>query len=269
MDSQLQPITSPETPKTNILVWLVGGIVILGVGIGIGLFLAKNIYPPLQILPAPTPSPIATVDPTANWKTYANISYKYSLKYPSDWKITTESGADPSSFPAPYFDSPCAGKTEPCSQILITTRAGLIKDLEPDFIINQTGSNPDIVSNKKEGMVGGEKASLFEYFQSNYSADWDSSNREYLKKGRLLYVVVVVHNDTKYTITYEETQKNIIRTGKDWKAKDVFDQILSTFRFVDQATPKPTCKPRPACLDTNPRCLLPETSDMCPPNQKL
>lgn len=29
-------------------------------------------------------------------------------------------------------------------------------------------------------------------------------------------------------------------------------------------TPTPTCRPRPACLDATPRCLIPETSDMCP-----
>jgi len=29
--------------------------------------------------------------------------------------------------------------------------------------------------------------------------------------------------------------------------------------------PLPTCRPRPACLDGNPPCLLPETPDMCPP----
>ncbi len=27
----------------------------------------------------------------------------------------------------------------------------------------------------------------------------------------------------------------------------------------------PTCRPRPPCLDANPRCLIPETTDMCPP----
>lgn len=27
----------------------------------------------------------------------------------------------------------------------------------------------------------------------------------------------------------------------------------------------PTCTPRPLCLDASPPCLLPETSDMCPP----
>ncbi len=28
--------------------------------------------------------------------------------------------------------------------------------------------------------------------------------------------------------------------------------------------PSPTCKPRPACLDATPRCMIAETSDMCP-----
>ena len=30
------------------------------------------------------------------------------------------------------------------------------------------------------------------------------------------------------------------------------------------ATPSPTCRPRPPCLDATPRCLIPETDDMCP-----
>lgn len=28
--------------------------------------------------------------------------------------------------------------------------------------------------------------------------------------------------------------------------------------------PTPTCRPRPACLDSIPRCMIPETSNMCP-----
>ncbi|MCL4416708.1 MAG: hypothetical protein M1365_08450 [Actinobacteria bacterium] len=42
------------------------------------------------------------------------------------------------------------------------------------------------------------------------------------------------------------------------------EKILSTFQF-NSLTPTPTCRPRPACLDATPRCLIPETSDMCPP----
>ncbi len=29
-------------------------------------------------------------------------------------------------------------------------------------------------------------------------------------------------------------------------------------------TTAPTCVPRPLCLDANPKCLIPETPDMCP-----
>ncbi len=39
-----------------------------------------------------TSSPISTplVDPTANWKTYTNAQYGYSIKYPSGWIITSK-----------------------------------------------------------------------------------------------------------------------------------------------------------------------------------
>jgi hypothetical protein len=30
----------------------------------------------------------------------------------------------------------------------------------------------------------------------------------------------------------------------------------------------PTCRPRPACLDATPRCMIPETAYMCPPHMK-
>lgn len=30
-------------------------------------------------------------------------------------------------------------------------------------------------------------------------------------------------------------------------------------------TPEISCKPRPACLDAKPKCLIAETPDMCPP----
>lgn len=35
------------------------------------------------------------------------------------------------------------------------------------------------------------------------------------------------------------------------------------------ASPTPTCRPRPACLDATPRCMIPETSDMCPKTPAL
>ena len=45
------------------------------------------------------------------------------------------------------------------------------------------------------------------------------------------------------------------------------NKILSTFKFLDQ-NPSATCIPRPACLDAVPRCLIPESENMCPPSPK-
>lgn len=41
------------------------------------------------------------------------------------------------------------------------------------------------------------------------------------------------------------------------------EQILATLKLT-ASTPSPTCRPRPACLDATPRCMIPETEDMCP-----
>lgn len=39
--------------------------------------------------------------------------------------------------------------------------------------------------------------------------------------------------------------------------------ILSSLKFSDITIP--SCTPRPACLDSEPRCMIAETEDMCPP----
>lgn len=45
-------------------------------------------------------------------------------------------------------------------------------------------------------------------------------------------------------------------------------QVSQSTPTIAAISPTPTCRPRPACLDATPRCLIPETSDMCPPSPK-
>lgn len=40
--------------------------------------------------------------------------------------------------------------------------------------------------------------------------------------------------------------------------------VLVCNSSAPRPTPTTSCKPRPACLDQNPHCMLPETEDMCP-----
>ncbi len=99
---QPQPITPPETPKPKLLLWVLGGVLLLAAGTAGGMVWSKQIYykPSLQLAPSPSPSgllPMVTknnetltpelakqilplVD-TANWKTYESKSYKFSFKW--------------------------------------------------------------------------------------------------------------------------------------------------------------------------------------------
>lgn len=43
-------------------------------------------------------------------------------------------------------------------------------------------------------------------------------------------------------------------------------QTIDRYVYITKQHPdRPWCTPRPACLDSTPRCLIAETADMCPP----
>ncbi len=50
--------------------------------------------------------------------------------------------------------------------------------------------------------------------------------------------------------------------GQNQSKKDVSQTPIITL----EPSPTPTCTPRPACLDSFPRCLMPEDINICPPS---
>jgi hypothetical protein len=84
----------PQQPKSNPVLRIVIGVAILAVGIGVGLAVGKysssSAESQKQVqktdIPATSPSvaPTEMVDPTANWKTYANKDYGFSFSYPKE-----------------------------------------------------------------------------------------------------------------------------------------------------------------------------------------
>ena len=87
---------SPAGPKNLLwLLWLLGGLAILVLGIAVGLFSAKFLNqskPPLTptLTPSPSTTPPQQADPTSGWEIYSGASFSYSnsiypgysLKYP-------------------------------------------------------------------------------------------------------------------------------------------------------------------------------------------
>lgn len=109
-----------------------------------------------------------------------------------------------------------------------------------------------------------------EYLKSKTDEIYDSSNFKTPTETQVADSRAVKINNNNNTIIYTFFIKNGIEyliaystTGIDQEdGYSLYNQILSTFKFTE---PKISCTPRPSCLDSFPRCMIPETSDMCPP----
>lgn len=73
--------------KGQILIWIIVGSLLIALAGG-AYYLGRSTSPKPQATPVvsqtpqPTPSPSSSPDETANWKTYTNSKYGYSVKYP-------------------------------------------------------------------------------------------------------------------------------------------------------------------------------------------
>lgn len=205
----------------------------------------------------PNPSPTSTIDPTANWKTYTNTKYGYTLMYPQEWQILTPGLSDATTSSLPTINSPCELTTElVCSQIVVN--------------INEKLEAPNTISNKTNTKLDNKDATAFQISQPNVNGN-----------GMLRYAVETKQNNYTYTITYSETQKDghFITDMNDWKNKKIFDQILSTFKFTppaggqNQITSSPSasqCQPQGDCMNgqqcpTNTKCTPYYTQMKCLP----
>jgi len=91
---QTPPVTEPTNPplsmksKNNWLISIV--FLVVGILIGVGGILAYQKYVAAKPVAVASPTPVATIDPTASWKTYTDPSGQFSLKYPSSVNLNAE-----------------------------------------------------------------------------------------------------------------------------------------------------------------------------------
>lgn len=205
----------------------------------------------------PTPTLTPTRYPMDNWKTYTNTKYNFLVKYPGNFMVGF---AD---VPSGHFNSATGNESQ--IDFLPT-----MNDEFNNFIQIQVADSKTIGK------------SLEQAIQESYQAN--KSHFQASSVSNLQNVIFAGENDYEYfftgralqTLTWESEVSigsyKVVMFEKDGqiysfylKNTALFNQILSTFTFTDQAAITPTCVPRPACLDSSPRCMIPETSDMCPP----
>lgn len=202
------PVAPLPEPKSKIWLWIVGGVLLLGVGIVFGVLLGKQLYSIPQ--PIPTPSPSVTSvqegDPTANWKTYTNNNLGFTLKYPSEWLQPKETLLSTS--------------TEVGFNDNLTIRSGI-------FYNQDLGRNSTFVEVVEKYLpIDGTPAKSFTI------AGRDAKQVVY-KTGESLFEIVIlipssISKDEIVIISYK------IFPGDTPLQNKQIDQILSTFKFLNK-----------------------------------
>lgn len=236
------PIPDPSVSK--LWLWILGGVLLFGAGIGAGVLLGKQLYSlpsetlvqEGQSIPIPSPTPIAIATPapdsTANWKTYENKKYGFSFKHPNlDEKCCSLAGA--------ASDNPVAIITLADITTGFSNTDAPFDGLSVYIIPNENNLTFDQYIEK-------ERVALFEQFKimadpsrihkgqvistqiagqpaislANYS--WDGIARTYFKSPNSKVII---------EISKKEQSQNHFSS---------YDQILSTFKFLEQTLNEPT-----------------------------
>jgi hypothetical protein len=231
---QSETPTTPPKKKSHILI----DILILLFGVSIGLMVNKTtLFSALRIpfrtvAPTPLVSPASpslggpkptakagSPDPTVNWKTYTSQKNTYSFKYPDG--LTSDAGAAGTGYESIRFiligpTQIASGRTQTelfDGYSFSITKLGPVSQIDPKTEIEKQEQNSKNVCTKVSA-VSNIVVSRLNAFQ--YSSDCMGSNT----------ITVVTDGVDTYSITQMYTNNSY---------KTITDQILSTFKFANEA----------------------------------
>lgn len=221
---QPQSVFPPQPPKSKNWLWILGGVLLLGVGIVIGELFGKQLYSTHQSQLVPTlPPPVVSVmegNPTANWTKFSNQQIGISFKHPQ------------------MDDSCCAiglpkGQAFMVFAIKSTTREGTDKPFDGFGVSAVELGNLDFTQ-----FVTSQEQLLISQTKEGESTQFNPSKSPITVAG-INGTALVGHSgyDTEFIyVPYPGNNKVLIiaKTNEFPGSFDAtFNQILSTFKFLN------------------------------------
>jgi hypothetical protein len=191
------------------------------------------------------PTSILTANPATTWKTYSASTF--SIKYPESYqlninKIVATEGIVENQENTIQLISPILPNTNGDLSIIIAYKP---TKLYLEQAVKQGSTCAELTSTKLEPVKIG---------------DYTFSQSGLINCGPNAVAFFYIENNGNI---YEAKVETTADYNKD--ALPIVKQILATLKFTN-SSPTPTCRPRPSCFDTVPRCMMPVTDDMCPPS---
>lgn len=186
-------------------------ILIVGIGIVAASYFAgsKGIFSKLPAISISSPTPSATPDVTANWKTYANSSYSYQIKYPSDWSVINED------------------KDKPAFKAIVQLAPNNSTNNLPSVVVAIEQNTFDTVYNGLKEVSERYKGTFKQFTVNNLITN--ANKAEFITgAGNSDYNIQVIFEKNKLAYNIEFLSKN----PPDPNEIKIFDQILSTFHFT-------------------------------------
>lgn len=227
-------------------------------------------------------------DATANWKTITD-NYGFTIKFPDDF-VTQEMkcGLDgcfatdiKSDENIPYIaNSTQSIKNYPQNlsnnEIVIApsysswnppdiekhTKEEVLERAVNNFAGSKKWVNPNVIVPWVNANTGQSYTGQKSWAYANFT----SLTLDHHKAVKFISNNAVCYKILEKILQYEAFYLDLCAYPKSSKFISTFDKMMTTFKFTDSTNiPTPTCRPRPACLDSEPRCMIQETDDMCPP----
>ncbi len=218
---QQQPIT--EKPKSNRVVGFMVVVVVLLAGAA-GFLGYQNylLQQKINKMVQPTPTPTATPDPTANWKTYTSQDYGFELRYPGDWEA--KQATDGAGKPIGQFSWSAPRPSEKVEAYTLMLSVLNTNETTVDAFVQSylAAGNPGKIEYKSKsditvgGVTGFKLEGVFAFDKSQ--------DQIYLLHNSKIY---------EFILPVKADNPNIANALEN---NPIAYQILSTFKFTDQTT---------------------------------